>query len=47
MESASATVSTVSSVKKQFEANSSNSFVLVQVNSWTEPMISPAIAPSI
>jgi hypothetical protein len=46
MQSATATVHTVSSVKVAPSPNSRKSLVLIGLNSWIEPMMSPAIAPS-
>ena len=44
---ATAQVMTVSSVKKQSSQNKEKSFVLVLFHSYTEPTMSPTIAPSI
>jgi hypothetical protein len=38
---------TESSVKQDFGWNNGNRIVLVPMNSWTLPITSPAIAPSI
>ena len=42
-----ATVMTESSVKKLASTKRGNFFVLVAPNSWTDPMMSPAMAPII
>jgi hypothetical protein len=47
MAAAIATVSTVSSVKRELLWNRGNSVVLIGRASYTEPMMSPAMAPSI